>query len=175
MSIRKIIFGTCCALSIAAFGTFNTQAADTIQLPSSAKRQANIDVLLHVDSSCTVTQGQSIIFDSISANKTAKDDKEGSIIVNCTDFINQVKVNLKRGNNESDFSNALLKNGDSTIAYKVFTDEARQKPFSAGSESIVTVTPNTDVTIPVYAQLIGNQDVPKAGTYSDTITAEISW
>ena len=93
-------------------------------------------------------------------------------------------VSLSRGINSVSFNPRTMKNaGGTTLNYNLYTDAANTQIWGDGTGG--TVTQNFTIgnssnnnmlpaAVPIYASLPLGQDVG-AGSYSDTITATVSW
>jgi spore coat protein U-like protein len=97
----------------------------------------------------------------------------------CTPNTNAT-LTFSTGANASNYFPRYLRNGANTIAYNVFDDAATSIVIGNGSGGttsrvVFNSTPaDKDFADTVYGKVIEGADVP-AGTYTDTITASLSW
>lgn len=101
-------------------------------------------------------------------------DGAGNIILTCTPGI-PASIALDAGLNSSSTTARLLKSGTNTLSYQLFQDPARTVAWGTGSSAYNFTTLPVSSQTTIYARLNSQTSFPAAGTYTDTVTATISW
>lgn len=135
-----------CVLGIASTGAFTNYG--TIDFGSVTNLTSNVDV--------TTSNGA------------------GSIVLTCTPGI-PASIALDAGLNSSSTSARLLKSGTDTLGYQLYQNSARTILWGTGSDAYNFTTLPVPSQTTIYARLNSQTNFPAAGTYTDTVTATISW
>ncbi|WKX27179.1 Csu type fimbrial protein [Tatumella ptyseos] len=102
-------------------------------------------------------------------------DGTDTVTVTCTSGLSPT-LKLDGGVNETNSLRAMI-SGSTVIPYRLYSDAAYSSEVAVDG-SIALTADGTAQNIPIYGRIIpSDQDssAPTAGTYTDTVTATLSW
>jgi spore coat protein U-like protein len=89
------------------------------------------------------------------------------------DVEQQLQVDSGQNAGHGDVRYLRLRNGDATIAYRLFVDAARQHPLDTTPLSRRAGPGPVELTL--YASVIPQESAPVAGRYQDTLHLTLTW
>ena len=98
-----------------------------------------------------------------------------TVTVTCTSGLSPT-LKLDGGVNETDSLRAMI-SGSTTIPYRLYSDSSYSSEIAVDG-SIALTADGTAQSIPIYGRIIPSDQTssaPTAGTYTDTVTATLSW
>jgi len=98
-------------------------------------------------------------------------DSAGDVRVTCDSSV-PFTISLNPGGGPS--GSRQLSSGSATLNYQLYSDAARTMVWGDDTYGNSVSTSGTDVDLPVYGRMAGQQNVP-AGSYSDVLTITISY
>lgn len=107
----------------------------------------------------------------------ASSANNGSIILTCTPGI-PVTIELNYGLNNGSINARYMANSTATqtIAYQLYKDAGRTSIWGTGAQALaISSFPATAQTYTIYARVFPSTTLPLAGTYTDTVTATITY
>lgn len=122
---------------------------------------------------CTVAVTP-VDFGSYSPFLNAPSDSMGQVTVNCTEaqtYMVGMNAGLHAG---GAFTGRRLSNGDTYLAYQLYTDAAHTTIWGDGSGGSATVSRASSDVIALYGRIPAHQSV-SAGTFNDTILITITY
>lgn len=176
---------TCCAISL-----------PTSAIATDGTLTGQIGVQVSISDGCTVSNGTSTegtnnwgtidfgTYADLSAVTDGSLSGESSgtgLAITCTSDLSP-SLTLDGGLHENaksvrTMTNSTTTSSTSVIPYRLYSDSAYSKEITPGSA--MSLTPDeTALTVPIYAQIRpGDQTstAPDSGTYTDTITATLTW
>ncbi len=132
---------------------------------------------LPVEAACTISTTP-VSFGSYDVFATTPVDSTGSVTYRCQPQDKNITVSLNKGGSPTFDPRRMLK-GSEALNYNLFLDPARVQIWgdgTAGTQVHSDKNPpnNQDVTVTVFGRIPAGQDV-SAGTYTDTITATVTF
>lgn len=176
---------TCCAMSL-----------PTSAIATDGTLTGQIGVQVSISDGCTVSNGTSTegtnnwgtidfgTYADLSAviDGSLSGESSGTgLAITCTSDLSP-SLTLDGGLHENaksvrTMTNSTTTSSTSVIPYRLYSDSAYSKEITPGSA--MSLTPDdTALTVPIYAQIRpGDQTstAPDSGTYTDTITATLTW
>jgi spore coat protein U-like protein len=155
-------------LAILALGVASTSAL-------AAPNSASFTVSTSVTNSC----GVSATGLAFTYSPTTAASGQSTISVTCTTANADFTVSLDKGTGGGTVTGGrLMKNGTYTLAYNLFTDNGHTIIWGDSSGGTIatgnSITANTAVVLQVYGLMQGSLNAI-SGTYSDTVTASITY
>ncbi|WP_296284778.1 spore coat U domain-containing protein [uncultured Acinetobacter sp.] len=156
--MRNIILSTFMMTSI--FASFTTNAAAPVT--------AQFNVTIKVNESCKFDSANDVNFADIDRSTDVNKTAEGKLNITCT-LGTPYQVALAGNGKMTNTADTT-----STIAYNLYQDPAYAKNWDDSKNLLSNAGSGTSQALPVYAKLAGNTNV-KAGNYSDTVTATVTY
>jgi len=162
-------FFTCTKLSVATV---------LLGLSSLSMAQTETDTMTvsaEVENSCTITAGD-LDFGTINVLSGEDVDGTSEISVTCTSGADY-EVGLDGGGEEDVASRAMSDGDTGSLNYALYSDEGRTSNWGNTTEDdVVADTGNGDTqTHTVYGRIPQDQNTVAAGTYTDIITATVTY
>lgn len=157
--------------------------------PGSAQNASGtIGVSLNVLAACAVNGGsstatlgqigaiaftdQSGVFGNADATMVAQ-GTTNAVTLLCTPGL-APQVTIGAGANDAGNVRRLAYLGN-TVAYRLYSDMARQNEITIGKQISLGTAGTTALTLPIYARASSNGLALPAGTYTDTVQVTLSW
>lgn len=141
---------------------------------------ADVTVTATVSANCTITAGTLSfgVYDAL--DNAAAHDAAGSISVTCTNG-SAAQITMNDGSNPDTGSTAavplrrLNDGGTNFLSYSLFQDTGRTVVWGADAATDMDITgTGAAQSLTIYGRIAGDQMVP-AGSYSDTVTALVTF
>ena len=140
-----------------------------------ATSTATIAVSANVDAACSIS-ATALAFGSYTP--ASNSDATGALTVNCTNST-VYNVGLNQGTTEggSTTTRILAGPGAATLNYLLFQDSGRTTNWgdTVNTDTVSGTGTGGNQTITIYGRVPSGQSSPAAGTYTDTITATITY
>ena len=137
---------------------------------SAATGNASFDVSVQVMASCSIS-ATNMSFASITTGTTSNTDATSTLTVNCS---NGTPFTIALGNGNNYSGGRRMTNGSTNINYYLYSDSGRSSQWS-GATLVSGTGTGGDQTFNVYGRVPSGQLVLYAGSYTDTITATITY
>ena len=132
--------------------------------------------------SCSFTVASGVSFGSYDVFNASQTLSNGTLTFNCTGVGaggDSVTISLNRGIHSPAFPNRNMANGAQLLGYNLYQNAALTVIWGNGNNGTVVYGPivafnNTPVALTIYGAIPAGQDLT-AGSYSDTITATITY
>ncbi|MBX3457942.1 MAG: spore coat U domain-containing protein [Candidatus Paracaedibacteraceae bacterium] len=138
-----------------------------------ATQTSNFTVTATVNANCTIVTNNLDFGNYLGAQI----DASTTMTINCTNGTPYtVALNIGTGSGAT-YANRILTSGASTMNYNLFTDTVRTTVWGDGTSSSQLnngTGSGTNQTLTVYGRLPGSQ-TPTSGTYTDTVTATVTY
>ena len=147
-------------------------------LASAATATDTFDVTIKITNACSVNAAD-MTFPDTATLATVAVPASSTVSVACTNQ-GAFTVAFNNGQNSTDPAARKMKNGTNTVDYALYRDSARTQVLGDGSASTVTLggtsTGNNAADVfTIYGQAPSGQVNKPTGTYSDTVTATVSF
>ncbi len=156
--MRNVVLST--FMMASGLATLPTYAA------SPATTQFNVTIT--VTESCLIEKPSDINFADVDRSTNNAQTAQGKLNVTCTKGT-PYKVGLANSGKMTNTADAA-----STIAYVLYQDTATSQIWDNSQNLFAQTGSGTVQALPVYAKLAGNTNA-KAGTYSDTVVATVTY
>jgi spore coat protein U-like protein len=170
MKFRKLLYGGTVLAGLTVFGLVGTAR------PALAGDQtAGVSVGATVVASCTLTESADVNLSNYSANAGSDEtDDSGALTYQCSDGATAT-IQLSEGNSNS-YSERYMTDGSDDLNYNIFTTNGGSTVWGngTGSSTVAATADGSSHTQNIYVVVPHGQFV-EAGTYSDTVTAEIDY
>ena len=129
--------------------------------------------------SCKITATQ-IDFGSFDPLRQFTAQSVGHISYTCSHTVSNVRITLSAGQSNNGSKRRLARiGGGPPLPYSLSLDPSQTQPWGDGFGTTslymaASAPAQTDIRVPVYA-ILYSQEIPTVGTYSDTITLQLSW
>ena len=148
-------------------------ALGVVAIVGSTSRPAMAQVSV---ATCAISASSSIAFGTYSVFNGSPTDSTGTIVFVCSGTTGPIAISLT---GMQATGNRMLKNGANVLAYNVFTDASRARPWGDGTFGSAPATfpqppNNTPVTAVMYGRIFARQDV-SFGAYSDSLVALVNF
>lgn len=132
-------------------------------------------VRLVLENSCTIAAND--LNFGTATTLTSNIDAATTVDVACTGK-SPLTISFNAGNGSGANFGTRVLTGPETINYSLFRDSARTEALGDGTSSSFTIGGNSDgttQTFDIYGRVFGGQNPKQVGTYTDIVTATVSF